>query len=550
MELNRPIPFAVAPLEKELKAAYKVPKGTLKVGLKEDFTPYPPMWVGGASEKDFWIFENLTSGADSTTTYSWSVSDVVLTGDPENNYNLVRIPSIGKWDIPVLKAVRGAAESVYQYASQEDIWGNVSLDKCLLVGSAEILPLTNADYHYGGNFVAFENGNYAMGSGEAGMEGFPFYFECSGFKVLSKEKPVKAKGVITYYEKPITPLVVQSISVVGYSRSFRPLAAGCSLTLEIRKLDEKGKVEMRGEPLLVATATATNVKQCIEGEPAYRIDFPFTGVDGTGFSAAKDFVMDRACAVVITGFDREGCDFGLYCANGVGAERCGTSWLILDNGSAGTYVFGEEEQKPRFDAFVYLNGFYTYFSLVNDYAYVPSQGGAAEFFYEGASYRPQLISNFPATGENAVKIVSEIPSWLTVTPDDSYFDEFNVIIYNVEGEPLSQEVWNRSATLVFDNHGFRKSIEIIQQGCPPGGSVATHSADLYKVIRRGYAFILSYPQKVTSVTITDVCGRRVTRLDLPVGGSYVIPISKLADGLNIFKFNGDLPVVVKAIHAK
>lgn len=28
LELNRPIPFAVAPLEKELKAAYKAPKGT------------------------------------------------------------------------------------------------------------------------------------------------------------------------------------------------------------------------------------------------------------------------------------------------------------------------------------------------------------------------------------------------------------------------------------------------------------------------------------------------------------------------------------------
>lgn len=109
---------------------------------------------------------------------------------------------------------------------------------------------------------------------------------------------------------------------------------------------------MRGEPLLVVTATATDVKQCIEGEPAYRIDSPFTKIDGTGISAAKDFVMDRACAVVITGFDREGCDFGLYSADVVGSERCGTSWLILDNGSAGTYVFGEEEQKPRFDAFV------------------------------------------------------------------------------------------------------------------------------------------------------------------------------------------------------
>lgn len=149
---------------------------------------------------------------------------MVVTGDPENNYNLVRIPPIGKWDIPVLKAVRGAAESIYQYASQEDIWGNVSLDKCLLAGSAETLPLTNADCHYGGSFVAFENGNYAMGSGEAGMEGFPFYLEGSGFKVLSKEKPMEAKGVITYYEKPITSLVVQSISVVGYSCSFRPLA--------------------------------------------------------------------------------------------------------------------------------------------------------------------------------------------------------------------------------------------------------------------------------------------------------------------------------------
>lgn len=42
----------------------------MKVGLKKDFTPYPPMWVEGGSEKDFWIFENLTSGADSSTAYS------------------------------------------------------------------------------------------------------------------------------------------------------------------------------------------------------------------------------------------------------------------------------------------------------------------------------------------------------------------------------------------------------------------------------------------------------------------------------------------------
>lgn len=82
------------------------------------------------------------------------------------------------------------------------------------------------------------------------------------------------------------------------------------------------------------------------------------------------------------------------------------------------------------------------------------------------------------------------------------------------------------------------------------GSVSTHSADLYKVVRRGDDFILSYPEKATSVTVTDVCGRRVTRLDLLVGGSCVIPIPKLADGLNIFKFNGDLPVVVKAIRTK
>ncbi len=543
VELNKYISLAAPQLKDELQAAYKAPKGALRVGVENDFNPYAPMYVGSGSEETPWVFENLTSGADETATYSWILSGNILKGDPTSHYDLSVALPLGKWEVPTLKATMGTATSTYQYATGKDIWGNIATDKSLIVGSDEKLPLSNADYNYGGNSAIFENDNYAMGSGAVGMEGFPFLFEKDGFKVLTEDDVIQPKGIVTYYEKPLGSLLVNSISLIGYSFSRQPLSEDILLTLEIRKLDENGRVDMTGEPLATSTATSSQVVQCIENEPAFVINFVFMEESEFGIPIETDYVMDQACAVVVTGFNQKGCDFGLYCANAVGPKRSGTSWLLMDDGSLCTYVFKEEEQNPRFNAFVQLNGFYPYLHTLCEYANVPDSGGAAKYYYEGAGYSPQFISNFPATGDDAVEIVSEIPAWLTITPNDSGFDKFNTIIYTIEGTPLPTGETSRTATLVFNNHGLKKSIQI-NQGL---AAVSTVAADQYKVVRNGNDFVLSYPADATSVSVVNALGQNVAQYDLPANGSTTVPAAVLSNGLNIFKFNGAGHIAVKAM---
>lgn len=546
VKLNKHVPLAAPQLKDELKAGYKAPKGALRVGVENDYTPYTPMYVGSGSEEIPWEFQNVTSGADETTTYLWTFAGKTSQGDPANNHNLSAILSIGKWEVPVLKATMGSTVSTYQYAAQKDIWGNIATDKSLIVGTKEILPLSNADYNYGGNYPIFDNNNYAMGSGPVGMEGFPFIFEKEGFKILTEDDMIMPKGIVTYYEKPLGPLTIHSITLIGYSESHQPLNEEISLKLEIRNLDENGRVDMTGEPLASSSATSSDVIQCMEDEPAFAINFSFTEINEFGLPIEADYIMEKACAVVVTGFDQEGCDYGIYCANAVGPQRCGTSWLLLEDGSLCTYVFKEEEQNPRFNAFVQLNGYYPYLSALSEYAIVPDEGGAAMYESNGEFYSPQFISNFPATGDDAVEIVSEIPAWLTVTPSDFGFDKYKTIVYVVEGEPLPEGVDGRTATLEISNHGLRKSFKIYQ-GKDAIETISTTAADQYKVVRNGNDFVLSYPAGATSVMVVNALGQNVAQYDLPAGGQTTVPAAVLSNGLNIFKFNGAGNIAVKAM---
>lgn len=538
IKLNRSVLNAAPQLKEDLKAGYKIPKGVFVLGLENDLIPYNPTYVGGGSEEIPWSFENLTTGADESTTYSWSIANNVF-----RDRDLSVILPMGTYETPILTAI-GDSRSTYQYGAEKNLQGEKPTAKPLIVGASETLPLTYADYTYGGLSIQFDAEHYVMGSGELGMAGFPFYTEDGGFEVLTEE-PIKAKGVVTYFEKPMSPLSINNISVVGLSFSNQPLTDDISLTLEIRKVDENGKVILTGDPLESSKVTSADL---VPGsiEKVFIAKFPFTETDEFGIPVEKDFIMDQACAIVITGFDQEGCDFGVCIADATGPGRCGTSWIIMEDGTLGTYIFKEEEQKPRFNAYVQLNGFFPYLHSLSEYAIVPDEGGVATYESDGGFYSPQFISNFPTTGDDAVEIVSEIPDWLTVTPSNPGFDEYKTIVYVVEGEPLPEGVDGRTATLEISNHGLRKSFKIYQ-GKDAIETISTTAADQYKVVRNGNDFVLSYPAGATSVMVVNALGQNVAQYDLPAGGQTTVPAAVLSNGLNIFKFNGAGNIAVKAM---
>ncbi|MDR0683419.1 MAG: T9SS type A sorting domain-containing protein, partial [Dysgonamonadaceae bacterium] len=57
-------------------------------------------------------------------------------------------------------------------------------------------------------------------------------------------------------------------------------------------------------------------------------------------------------------------------------------------------------------------------------------------------------------------------------------------------------------------------------------------------VRQGDNFLLSYPTSATSVSVYNVAGQRMGEYKLDAKGKYTLPVTDLAKGIYILKFNG------------
>lgn len=547
MKAERNAPAKAPQIRPALAAGYDRPDGTLKPGSSEEWRPYEPAFVGGVTIEPLWHFKNLTMNASEAATYAWSIGGESLESDPNNNNDLFLDMPMGQLKTPILTVTDGTSKSTYQYATKISlITGVRPIDQIMLAGYGEILPLTNADIHYGNNYVGWAENNI-FGSGDLGMEGVPVYSEKDGFSILTEE-PFRSDGIVTYFEKPVSPLVISCVTIPVISESFKPLSDEATLKLEIRKLDENGRVDMTGEPLISSTTNSSQVIQSIpvETPEAFILKFSFTELNEFGIPVDVDYVLDQACAVVVTGFSQEGCDLSVCCSDAV-TVRAGSTWFIREDGTLACYAAGEDIAKPRHDASVQLNGIYPcLIQVITDFFNIPAEGGQASGLYpgDGKYYRPQFASTFPGTGDDAVEIVSEIPSWLSIVPDESYWETNRNLMYDIEGEPLPEGVEERYAEIVFRSHGVESKITVAQR---TPDAISKVDASQYKVVRNGENFQLSYPAGATSVIVVNALGQNIAQYDLPANGSMTVSATALSNGLNIFKFSGVANIAVKAM---
>lgn len=541
---------ALKQLRDNVEPAYDRPDGTFKVGMTVDYDLGFPSFVGGGVREFPWRFRNRTTGADETTTYTWNLQDLVLEGDPENNNDLFLIvPQIGVATPPILTATTGTSRKTYQYGTKRDFNGEVPTQKFLMAGVNEALPLTYADYYYGRLMGPNENENNIFGSGDLGLPGGQFYSEKGGYRELGQEDDIRAKGVVTYFEKPVSPLLIKYASFLCRSASQQPLTEDTELTMEFRKLDENGRIDMESEPLITSKATYADMHQTHPlSKDMYVAKFSFTELDDFGIPVETDVLVDQAFAMLVTGFDQPGCDVGILFADYV-TPKGGSTWLMLEDGTLGTYAAKDVNDEPVsvFDAYMQVVGYFPILYPLVNCGFAPKEGGLAQVLMDNGGQMqllsPQFYSNAPGTGDEAIEIKSDVPSWINITPNETYYEEQAIIIYIVECEPLPADVPSRIADIVFAHHGIERTIRIGQGE----EAISANIADQFKVVRSGNAYELSYPAGTTSVTVVNGLGQVVAQYDLPTGGSMMIPAANLSDGLNVFKFNGIGNVAIKAM---
>lgn len=275
---------------------YYRPAGSIFCGLTEEGMSYKVTKLCVAPFTNV-VFENMSADPSST---SWSVNGNDLSDLVDKNGNL-NYGSFGAY------TYKGGAYYVPTLSKGNNsfTFGEWNKDGAyLVVDSIESHSFADVAGADGYGWGSMENG-YLFGSG----------------KVKSKNRV--CFGFETVYDKPMSPLYIENVHGLAVGVDQNPLAEGVTLNLafyEVLSVDEDGRATLADEPFAVMTATKSDITYLNQsGTSQYsptgmayynNITFSKKGKDIFGNPTQEPVVIDKPFAMVLTGFDQEGVNFG------------------------------------------------------------------------------------------------------------------------------------------------------------------------------------------------------------------------------------------------
>jgi len=270
------------------------------------------------------------------------------------------------------------------------------------------------------------------------------------------------------------------------------------------------------------------------------LPFTFSEIDpGTGRETPVSLIVKDAFAVVLSGLDQNGCDFGLLSDRDNKIE--GTSFFTKVDASTGVSDGKYYSGSVNMNTYTMLNSYFNYLypDPTSQSLSAPVAGGDAvddKNNNGSAIYSYFNLTNANNSGDSIWIDSVSLPSWLTVTHDNSYFADYGALIFNFTATALPVGVAGRKADVVIKSFGAETTLHITQ-GIVSG--VASIKIAKSKVYNSGSAFELTYPAEFTKVTLVNLSGQVVGSYNLPIDGKFSIPTGNISKGLYFLKFDGN-----------
>jgi hypothetical protein len=502
-----------------LTASYYRPAGTLLGGVDTDGRGYLPLFAGHGNVE--WKFKNQSKDYNSIEWYiPTSESNYPLTVDAQGN-GLFNPEYISSFQMPRVKVKSGTVEDTYYYGKEAVEDPQTSYQYAVAVAGEELI-LTPADLIQGQLYLGFKDG-YGYGSG------------------TSNDANIRAVG--EFFEKPQAPLFARSIGVFLYSDNNIPLTGSAKLTGSVYKVKykEDGSDNYRrlGDLMHSADVYADeliNAWTYSSGEKVYFARFTFEEYDEeSGFVTPVDLVLDDEFAFVIEGLDQEGVNCGFSFSKNFEVE--GSAYVYLDNDHFTWFIRSQTDESNAYDITVMIEGAYT--TLIVDEMTkkltAPDAGGDAYFTYQGQNYKNAMVMS---TYNSDEVWCQDIPDWLELTVENEQYEQYRLLDCFLTAQPLPAGVTGRWANVVLASYGTTATIQVVQGDAVPTDISSPNTENVFKAVRQGDNFQLSYPAAATSVSVYNLTGQRVAEYKLNVTGTYTLPAANLANGVYVLKFNG------------
>ena len=489
-----------------------------------------------------WTFRNLSTDATSYTwnwgdsiKYSTATNGVFKDGDNDFLFN-------GAYKAPLLKSINGVDTASYQISAGTADYPLLysSIDK-QYVGVPDYFSNT-AEGNSNGNsiwYVGASGGTSLSGSGKG-------YFFGTCLRATDGTNGTKVNSLVNIYEKPMSPLVIKDVCLFGVSVDGNdPVPADKFLTLSVIRIDENGKLTT--DTLASSKITGSDVvtdeyKNCY---------FPFTFVDtdpSTGFETPVSLVVKDAFAIVLSGLEQPGMDFGILTdyANLID----GSSYFTKVDAVTGVWDGGlYKSSKNNMNMYFMLNSYFNYLYTDNQTQTLvaPTQGGSA--VNEAKESGAVIYSFFNVTDSvtNEVMVAIDdttLPTWLSVTYDDSYFKDYNVLMFDFTADALPVGVTERTANVVFNSYGAQTTVTVKQNAAT--GLINVKDPNV-SVNNTANSMNLNYTNDYNKAMLYNVSGQLLGEYTLPNSGKYSITSNDISKGIYFVKFVGKKTENVKVI---
>lgn len=352
-----------------------------------------------------------------------------------------------------------------------------SIAPITLTGS-EMMPMFREDLTYIKLYTGFTDGP-AWGTGSVLEE------------AITEQTEAIPEAYIKTFEKPASPICIESFELMFWTEANNPLPAGKKITMNIYKLDENGKTI--GEP--VETLYCDNAE--IEGEfsggdGSYgTLTFAKTEIGVFGEELNTPIVIDYAFAIELFGHNEPGVNV-CYRLGDLGEE--GNEYELIyggpntfvkslnPDGTYSNYYWYNEEQGYGYVLPIQLNALYDKVNVETDLEYtdgtVATNCNVLRVSADGETVStdgPVNVGNFvlattalpffaldedgEPVGENYEMV--DCPDWIAFSVDNSDWADYNWNYLVPECEPLPEGVTGRSAIIYIQGQGYTSETPII-----------------------------------------------------------------------------------------
>lgn len=531
------------------KALFQRPKGTYLPSLigAEDVNyigqNYTFAGILGSAYSKPWVFTNKSTNA---TSYAWAwggnanystTTDLTLKDDADN----FLYP--GSFFAPELTALNGAQSSKYTLPT-----GGVAANASLL-SSSSILYVGNMDMY--GNSSTVDGSGVSIGLFSAdngvGMSGAGTgYFWGTCLRNSDGANGTKVNSIVSVYEKPMSPLTIKDICYFGNSAAYTPVPTTKKLTAAIVKINSNG--ELTTDTIAKGTITGADIKKNTDG---VYLPFVFTVTDKTsGVNTVVYPVISDAFAIILSGLDQSGMDFGLF--SDVQNTLESSSYFTKVDAVTGAPITGLfRSSSSGMNVALTMNAYFNYLYVdpTERILTAPSAGGVALDAVNKQS--GALVYSFfsdvknSVTNEDLVWLSTSLPDWITLSYSDQYYEQYGGLLFQFTAAALPTGLTDRSADIKIVSYGAETTIKINQALVSAVNNVADFTVS---AIKNSQGYNLSYGDDYKQLQLASLSGQTLESYTLPTNGNYQLHMASWPKGVYLLHFKGLKNKTIKIIN--